>query len=92
MATRAKGRIMAILDDVRGVLRETLGLGERARHLELSTPLLGSLPELDSIAVVTVIAGIEDRFGIAVEDDDISAETFDTVGSLCKFIEHKRRT
>jgi acyl carrier protein len=83
---------MAILDDVRGVLREALGLGERARHLELSTPLLGSLPELDSIAVVTVIAAIEDRFGIVVDDDDISAETFDTVGSLCTFIERKRRT
>ena len=83
---------MAILDDVRGVLREALGLGERARQLELSTPLLGGLPELDSIAVVTVIAGIEDRFGIAVEDDEISAETFDTVGSLCRFIEHKQRT
>ena len=83
---------MAILDDVRGVLGEALGLGGRARHLELSTPLLGGLPELDSIAVVTVIAAIEDRFGIAVDDDDISAATFDTVGSLCTFIERKQRT
>ncbi len=81
---------MATLDDVKSILRDTLQLGDRAETLEPETALLGSLPELDSMAVVAVITGIEDSFGIVVEDDEISAETFETVGSLCAFIDLKQ--
>ncbi len=72
---------------MKSILRDTLQLGDRARSLDLDTRLLGSLAELDSMAVVTVITAIEERFGITVEDDDISAETFETVGSLCRYVE-----
>ena len=51
--------------------------------------LLGSLPELDSMAFVTVITALEDQFGFVVEDDEISAETFATFGSLVQFVESK---
>jgi acyl carrier protein len=54
-----------------------------------ATPLLGSIPELDSMAVVTVITMIEERFGIVVDDDEISAETFETVGTLYDFVNAK---
>ncbi len=80
---------MATADDVRDLLRETLQLGARADSLEAGTALLGSLPELDSMAVVAVITGIEEHFGIIVEDDEIAAETFETFGSLCRFVETK---
>ena len=81
---------MAVIEDVKAVLREVLQLGDRARHLDADTALLGGLPELDSMAVVAVIAGLEERFDITVADDEISAGTFETVGSLCNFIERKR--
>lgn len=81
---------MATLDDVKSILRDTLQLGERADALTADTALLGSLPELDSMAVVAVITGIEEAFGIVVEDDEISAETFETVGSLCAFVDMKQ--
>jgi acyl carrier protein len=80
---------MATLDDVRAILRDSLQLGARANALALNTRLLGSLPELDSMAVLTVLTAVEERFGITVEDDDISAETFATVGSLCAYIDQK---
>lgn len=76
-----------MLDEVKSILRDTLQLGDRARAFDRDTRLLGSLAELDSMAVVTVITAIEERFGITVEDDDISAETFETVGSLCRYVE-----
>jgi acyl carrier protein len=41
------------------------------------------------MAVVGVIAALEDRFGIAIDDDDISASTFETVGSLADFVAQK---
>jgi acyl carrier protein len=80
---------MSILEEVRSILAQTLQLEDKAEALEPSTHLLGSIPELDSMAVVAVITGLEERFDIVVEDDEISAETFETVGSLCDFVESK---
>jgi len=81
---------MATIDEIRGILRDSLQLGPRASALTSDTQLLGSLPELDSMAVLTVLNAIEERFGITVEDDDISADTFATVGSLCSYVEGKQ--
>jgi acyl carrier protein len=74
---------------VRTILRDTLQLGDRAGRLNAGSNLLGALPELDSMAVVTVITALEDQFGFVVEDDDISGETFATFGSLVQFVESK---
>jgi acyl carrier protein len=75
--------------ELKNILGEILSLGSRADRLVDDTPLLGSLPELDSMAVVSVITTIEERFGIVVGDDEISAETFGTFGSLRRFVEAK---
>lgn len=69
---------------------------QQALHLETepdfdsSTPLLGSLAELDSIGVVNVITLIEEQLGCVIEDDEISAEVFETFGCLVEFIEIKQ--
>jgi acyl carrier protein len=75
--------------ELKSILGEILGLDERAARMTDQTQLLGSLPELDSMAVVSVITTIEERFGIAIGDDEISAETFGTFGSLRRFVEDK---
>ncbi|MEM7223682.1 MAG: acyl carrier protein [Pseudomonadota bacterium] len=80
---------MDTIIQVRSLLGEVLQLGDRAQSLTQETALLGSLPELDSMAVASVIASLEDRFDIIVEDDEISAETFRTVGSLTDYVELK---
>ena len=56
---------------------------------DAATPLLGAIPELDSMAVVTLIATLEERFGILVDDDEISGDTFATVGSVTTFVTGK---
>lgn len=81
---------MAVEDQVRGVLRDILSLGDRADRLSPDSPLLGALPELDSMAVVNVIAALEDRFGFTVDDDEISGDTFATLGSLIEFVAAKQ--
>lgn len=48
--------------------------------------LLGAIAEFDSMAVVGVITALEDQLGIQVDDDEISAEIFETFGSLLSFI------
>jgi acyl carrier protein len=80
---------MTTIENVRNILKDVLQLGQRADGLEASTSLFGSLPEFDSVAVVTVLTALEDRFGIMIEDDDISAETFETVGNLSAFVDQK---
>ncbi len=75
--------------ELKHILGEVLSLGDRADRFTATTSLLGSLPELDSMAVVSVITTIEERFGIVIDDDEISAQTFETFGSLSNFVTQK---
>ena len=59
------------------------------RYFNYTTPLLGAIPELDSMAVVNVITALEEHFGISVADDEIGAATFATLSSLSAFVEQK---
>jgi acyl carrier protein len=77
------------IEELLNVLDRALALGDRVRRFGPETALLGALPEFDSMAVVAVITGIEDHFGIVVADDEISGETFETVGSLARFVDEK---
>ena len=78
------------LEQVKAVLVDVLELGPSGQQLGADSPLLGALPELDSMAVVSIIAALEERFSIMIDDDDISASTFSTLGSLARFVEDKQ--
>lgn len=80
---------MGVIDDVRLVVGDTLQLGARANAMIASTPLLGALPELDSLAVISVLTALEEHFGITVDDDEIEAATFATLGTLSNLVEQK---
>jgi acyl carrier protein len=71
------------------ILDQTLSLQGRAKSFDDDTPLLGAIPELDSMAVVSLIGAIEERFGFTVDDDELSGATFATVGSLTAFVRSK---
>ncbi len=75
-----------MIEDIRNILRDTLQLGDRADQLGPESPLLGAIAELDSMAVVTILTMVEEEFGIEIEDDEVSAEIFETVGSLTDFV------
>jgi len=76
--------------DLKWVLVDTLGIHDRAATIGASTPLLGSMPELDSLAVVELAQALEDHFGFVIDDSDFTGETFETVGTLAEFVERKR--
>ncbi len=80
---------MEVINEVLSILDEVLGLKGRASTFTLETPLLGAIPELDSMAVVGLIAMIEERFGFFVEDDEIDGSSFATVGTLVAFVQGK---
>ena len=78
------------IEDVRAMVAETLGIGDRATSMDASTRLLGELPELDSLAVAELLAAIETRFGVEVDGADVSADVFETLGTLTAFVDSQR--
>lgn len=80
---------MTTLNAVRKILIETLNLGELGQELTSDSILLGGLAELDSMAVVNVIAKLENDFGFSIEDDEINGRVFETLGSLSAFVDSK---
>jgi len=78
-----------ISQEVLRVVDEVLSLNGRTATFTRDTPLLGAIPELDSMAVVTLITTLEEQFGLVVDDDDIDGSTFATVGSLTDFVSSK---
>lgn len=80
---------MNVTQEVLRILDEVLSLNGRASAFTRDTPLLGAIPELDSMAVVSLITSMEDQFGMVVDDDDIDGSTFATVGSLADFVSAK---
>ena len=80
---------MEVMQEVVRMLDEVLSLNGRSASFTADTPLLGAIPELDSMAVVSLITGLEERFGLVVDDDDVDGHTFATVGSLTAFVQAK---
>ncbi|MCL2162361.1 MAG: phosphopantetheine-binding protein [Betaproteobacteria bacterium] len=75
--------------EVLALVDEALGLEGRALLFQPDTPLLGALPELDSMAVVGILNLFEERFGFIIGDDEIDGATFATVETLVAFVAGK---
>ena len=77
---------MVEFDEVRQLISEMLQLGDRLGKLGPDAPLLGSIPEFDSMAVIALISALETQFDIQIADDEISADTFITLGQVYAFV------
>ena len=69
---------------------------ESALHIPLDrsrirpeTPLMGAIPEFDSMTAVALLTTLEERFGFAIADDEFDGATFATFGSLNAFVQGK---
>ncbi len=81
-----------IADRVRAVLADVLGLtADRVAAFTADTPLFGALPELDSMAVATVLTELEDQLGIVIDDDEVDGDMLETFGALTDFAAGKVR-
>ncbi|GAA1822122.1 acyl carrier protein [Microlunatus capsulatus] len=80
----------ATVQQVSALVARTLGIEDRLAEMDASTGLFGSLPELDSLAVLELVQALEDDLGLTIEDEEFSGELFETVGSLADFVESKR--
>lgn len=90
-ASNATGPSRAAIDSaLRAVLVDVLGLdAERVAGFDRDTGLFGHMPELDSMAVATLLTEIEDRLHLTIEDDEVEGEMLESYGALLAFIEAK---
>lgn len=79
---------MSLQLEIKTLLKETLQLDE-VDSWDDDTEILGAIPEFDSMAIVTILTMVEENYGIMIEDDEVSAEVFETLGSLVGFISEK---
>jgi acyl carrier protein len=80
---------MVTIEQIGQIVANVLQLGSSLGVFSPDTPLLGSVPEFDSMAVVSVLTAIEDNYGIMIDDDEVSAEIFQTLGDLQIFVQQK---
>jgi len=79
---------MSLQEEIKSLLNTVLQLDE-IESWDENTEILGAIPEFDSMAIVTILTTIEENYGIIFEDDEISAEVFETLGSLINFVSEK---
>lgn len=77
---------MDLTQTISRILAAQLGPAYPAESFGADTALLGRIPELDSMAVVGILAAIEDETGISIPDDEVSADAFATFSALESFV------
>lgn len=82
--------ISGVDDSVRQILVDTLAINPSvARSLDRDSMLFGAVPEIDSMSIAGLLTQLEDKFGIIIDDEDVSADVFETFGSLVTMIRSK---
>lgn len=81
-----KPEAIKIINQLKLTLDDALFLNGQTKEWSHQMNLLGNVPELDSMSIMTVIAAIKKDFGIFIDDEDINAEVFATLESLSSYI------
>jgi acyl carrier protein len=77
-----------IEQEIRNFLTEKFLFG-RSEALHNDLPLLGNV--IDSQGVIELIVFVQERFNIAIDDEEVTTDNFATVKSSVAFIENKLR-
>lgn len=79
---------MDSLELTQKLIRKCLQL-KASEPLTRETPLMGGFPEFNSLTIATLIVEIEEAVDCEIDDDEITGEIFETVGSLADYVETK---
>lgn len=81
--------VTELFAEVKALSLNILQTDDSAGTIDLDTPLLGHLPEFDSMSVVAILTAIEEQYGVSIEDDEVSADIFESWRSLTEFVAAK---
>lgn len=77
-------------EKIKSILQDILGLSQiQVDNMNADSELFGAIPELDSMAVAGLLTELEEQLDIMIDDDDVDADLFETLGSLTSFAEAK---
>jgi acyl carrier protein len=80
--------------DTRGILMEYVRtdlLKGRKLEYEAKTDLLEA-GIVDSVGLMGLVTFVEQRFGIAVPDEDVIYENFASIGALADYLDNRSKT
>lgn len=80
---------MDAIEIAKQIIRECLQLDSTASELEEFTQLAGHMPEFNSLTITTIITSIEDELDCVIDDDELTIDIFESVGTLAEFISTK---
>jgi acyl carrier protein len=75
-----------ILENLKKVLIEGLGIESAYGSLSEQTSFFEGGLSFDSVAIVELIGAVEDSFDIQFDDDDLRTSTFENLGTLAQVI------
>ena len=75
---------------VKELIVRRLKLDIDPKSIEDNAPLFGEGLGLDSIDALELVLGLEQEFGIKVEDEEVGVKAFASVNALVDFIEQKK--
>ena len=76
-----------ISDRIRDFIASELMFEDSSASLSDETPLLAGV--IDSLGLMQLISFIEDEFAVAIDDAEVTATNFRTVGDIQRLIEQK---
>lgn len=77
---------MVCFDVVLRILDRELNLQGKALAFSLETKLRDSLPQLDSMAIVSVITALEEQLNFEFPEEKLDGAIFESVGTLVECI------
>jgi len=79
--------VSEISDRIRDFISSELMFEDSSGNLSDDTPLLAGV--IDSLGLMQLISFIEEEFEVAIDDAEVTATNFRTVGDIQRLIEQK---
>jgi acyl carrier protein len=78
----------SIEQTVKEIMVERLYLKIKPEEIRDETPIMEELG-VDSVSVFEIVVGLEEEYGISMEDDEFRIQTFRTPRSIADFVRRK---
>ncbi len=82
--------LTALKSQIKVLIVDRLKLEETPESIADEEPLFGEGLGLDSIDALELVLGVEQEFGVKIEDEEMGAEALASVDSLARFVASKQ--
>ncbi|WP_279245322.1 acyl carrier protein [Candidatus Litorirhabdus singularis] len=71
------------------IICASLQLSRPEVDITANTPLMGAFPDFNSLTIMSIVNAIEEQLGCEIEDEELTAELFESFGTVAAFIDSK---